>query len=699
MRYSIRSVASGAAATLLLLAAAPPVAAGPECREALRAAEEQLAGARAADVRSTVEVCFGPGQPWTETVRAHTLRALASRALHDGPGFDADYAAALNLVRRTVGPPCAVPDQQCGYDREDFVLLVLSYFGLDPGTRDCQKQIVDAQRSLARGRWTQVIRQLEDHCFDPETLRSNKVQAHALGARALLGEDRADEAAESVRSLLCLNPGFRAAPDDRPAFVRLLEQQRVTVAEVPRTPAEVEAYVAGCERPPRRCPDADGDGFEACASCPGPRCDCDDGNPRIHPAALEICDGIDNDCAGSTADGSGERDRFGRACDGPDADRCRNGTFVCRAGNWICDEAPPGFEEDCTNQLDDDCDGLTDGADPDCAPPPCPDGDGDGFVDCEPPGRPCEKPASGRCDCDDTNPDCNRDCTDADRDGYCRPDDCDDANPRCNVDCTDGDRDGHCAPADCDDANAACHLDCSDADGDGVRRCDGDCDDDDARNHPGNIEVCDQQDNDCDGVCDEGCGPWELGVVGGFFRPDGDLSGKDEQFGDFEPQVGIRAGFLFRERLGWFADATFSDINTDIRPPGFPEPEDAETITVRSGVELLFGRHRRILPPADDPAGKLRARELEWRWFLTGGAGWVRYDLQRADDVDRALLSIGAGQRWQLDHRARLRWELRADHTVDSGGGSLLGGKELTSVQLLLGLTWTFGERCDGGPH
>jgi hypothetical protein len=45
--------------------------------------------------------------------------------------------------------------------------------------------------------------------------------------------------------------------------------------------------------------DADGDGF---APCDG---DCSDANALIHPGALEVCDGLDNDCDGVVDDGLG----------------------------------------------------------------------------------------------------------------------------------------------------------------------------------------------------------------------------------------------------------------------------------------------------------------------------------------------------------------------------------------------------------
>ena len=82
--------------------------------------------------------------------------------------------------------------------------------------------------------------------------------------------------------------------------------------------------------------------------------DCDDSDNSIHPGALELCDGADNDCNDSTFDGEDEIDD----CDGNDADLCKNGTFFCSEGLY-CDEPGPGNVEIC-NEFDDDCDGEID---------------------------------------------------------------------------------------------------------------------------------------------------------------------------------------------------------------------------------------------------------------------------------------------------------------------------------------------------
>lgn len=77
---------------------------------------------------------------------------------------------------------------------------------------------------------------------------------------------------------------------------------------------------------------------------------------------------------------------------------------------------------------------------------PCVDLDLDGVTDCDG-------------DCDDANPGCRFDCTDADGDGFCPPQDCDDTT----LNLTDLDGDG--VPDDCDSCPAIFNPDQSDTDG------------------------------------------------------------------------------------------------------------------------------------------------------------------------------------------------------------------------------------------
>lgn len=126
--------------------------------------------------------------------------------------------------------------------------------------------------------------------------------------------------------------------------------------------------------------DQDADGFSLAE-------DCDDTRADVNPDATEICDGIDNDCDGSTDIGDSlvhyadsDLDGFGtgEAIPGCTSDSAFSGV----AGD--CDDAnpqvKPGVPEACDG-LDTDCDALTDENT---------DGDGDGFSACQR-------------DCDDTN--------------------------------------------------------------------------------------------------------------------------------------------------------------------------------------------------------------------------------------------------------------------------------------------------------
>ena len=224
----------------------------------------------------------------------------------------------------------------------------------------------------------------------------------------------------------------------------------------------------------RELRDRDGDGWNA-------NVDCNDGDPNVHPFAVEIWyDGFDENCDGWDdwdADGDG---------------------WAANAGD--CNDADagqhPGRDEVWYDGVDQDCDGGTDL-----------DADADGFYAIR----------SGGSDCDDFDAEVN---PDAEEIWYDTIDQ--------NCDGNDRDRDG-----DGQDAQRVGGLDCNDVDPelpalwyhdidrDGVggrntgiwscwppgyaSRVGGDCNDFHPGVHPGEVEICDDGlDNDCDPttVCD-----------------------------------------------------------------------------------------------------------------------------------------------------------------------------------------------------
>lgn len=268
--------------------------------------------------------------------------------------------------------------------------------------------------------------------------------------------------------------------------------------------------------------DADGDGFAGSE-------DCDDNDATVNPDATEICDTVDNDCDGLVDDDDdsvdlGRGDTWYPDVDGDGFGALEGGIQACRqpsgrvAVGGDCDDSDaavsPGATEVCDDaDLDEDCSGAADDADPGVDPTTQtrthPDADADGFGDATDPGRlSCEPPpdeVTDNSDCDDdnalVNPAAMEVCDDADVDEDCSgaADDADrNADPATQTrGYPDADGDGY-----------------GNADTRGVLYCDfptgvvsdnSDCDDGVAAVNPAAVEVCDDADvdEDCSGAADD----------------------------------------------------------------------------------------------------------------------------------------------------------------------------------------------------
>ncbi len=242
--------------------------------------------------------------------------------------------------------------------------------------------------------------------------------------------------------------------------------------------------------------DADADGYAADV-------DCDDKNSAIHPGAVEVCDGVDNDCDGK-ADGRYAADAATWYAD-IDGDGYGDSLYPRQdcvqpighvENSADCDdslaEVSPAGEERC-NDIDDDCDGLVD-EDGVGAPTWFIDADGDGYGSDADTVQACAAP-TGYVDNDD---DCN--------------DDDDTVNPGAAETWYDG------VDGDCDGGSDY------DQDGDGVDATAFgglDCLDTDPAVRPGMTEHCDGVDEDCDGTIDED----PIVAPTWFFDGDGDGQG------------------------------------------------------------------------------------------------------------------------------------------------------------------------------
>ena len=147
------------------------------------------------------------------------------------------------------------------------------------------------------------------------------------------------------------------------------------------------------------CTDADNDGYFAEGLDCGTFADFNDNNASAYPGAAENCsDGIDNDGNGQT-DGQDTACMIATVCNDLDGDTYSTDGGSC--GPIDCNDYDaainPGAEENCSDNIDNNCNGRIDTADMNAVncPIACSDLDGDGYS--------IEGGACGSMDCDDTN--------------------------------------------------------------------------------------------------------------------------------------------------------------------------------------------------------------------------------------------------------------------------------------------------------
>ena len=180
--------------------------------------------------------------------------------------------------------------------------------------------------------------------------------------------------------------------------------------------------------------DADGDGFTEDV-------DCDDEDADVFPGAVEVCNGLDDDCdalvddedddldtsTASTWYGDADGDGYGDADDARLTCEQPSGTVT---DSTDCDDADATVNPDATevcNEVDDDCDGDVDDEDASLDTSTADlfyaDDDGDGFGDADAATFACEQPSGATTDdsdCDDAdaavNPDATEVCNEVDDD-------------------------------------------------------------------------------------------------------------------------------------------------------------------------------------------------------------------------------------------------------------------------------------------
>ncbi len=294
------------------------------------------------------------------------------------------------------------------------------------------------------------------------------------------------------------------------------------------------------------CVDKDGDGYGNPGSsyCPnGAATDCNDNNPNINPSKTDTtCNGIDENCSGTADEGyvpTPSTCGVG-ACVAAGQNICQNGVIVNNCTPGAPQTEGPYGDPTCSDSIDNNCNGLTDAADSNCAAD-CIDHDNDGYgtngsplcqngtaIDCND-NDPNINPGASDANCNGINEDCDQTTDDnyvptpttcgvgicaktgqlACQNGAivntCVPGTPQTEGPYSNATCRDT-IDNNCNGL-TDAADPNCSAVCTDNDGDGYgvsgapcpKGTTIDCDDTDTKVYPGAPIICDGKDNNCDG--------------------------------------------------------------------------------------------------------------------------------------------------------------------------------------------------------
>lgn len=294
--------------------------------------------------------------------------------------------------------------------------------------------------------------------------------------------------------------------------------------------------------------DQDQDGYTTCTADPEEE-DCDDGDPQIFPGADDVCDGEDNNCNDEIdegevtlvwADGDGDGE----------GDPGNSQTLYCEVppAGWVtnssdCDDTDAQISshaEEITNGQDDNCNGEVD----------------EGVAITSPTPEPSSNTPAGSSTAEETERVTDSELTpsdptdppvsppsedDNDEDGWSEVEgDCDDVRsdiyPGATERCDGVDNDCDTDIDEGFDQDGRGGADCTDFDGDGYSEQEFDCDDTDASVYPGADEKEDGRDNNCDGEVDEG-GRLTDDDEDGYSELDGDCDDTQDSVNPGEVEV------------------------------------------------------------------------------------------------------------------------------------------------------------------